>query len=66
MRRAIVASFAVVVVLGAATAGATETETVPPSTNPANRVVYPANGQDAEQQCGACDLHRIGSARVFG
>jgi hypothetical protein len=50
MRRPIVISLAVLVVLGAATAGATETETVPPSTNPANRVVYPANGQDAELQ----------------
>jgi hypothetical protein len=32
------------------TTGSTEAEKVPPSTNPANRVIYPAQGQDANQQ----------------
>lgn len=50
MQSRIIATIVGLLVMAATAAGAADSEKVPPSTNPANRVVYPANGQDAEQQ----------------
>lgn len=42
--------FATLIIAMTAAVGWAETGQVPPSTNPGNRVIYPAKGQDADQQ----------------
>ena len=50
MKRPSLIIIAAVILAVIAATGRAETGQVPPSTNPGNRVIYPAKGQDADQQ----------------
>jgi hypothetical protein len=45
-----VATMVAILVLALPCVGQAQTDQVPPGTNPANHVIYPAKGQDSEQQ----------------